>query len=116
MNASSQKPSYSLKNVKQLIRANNVLINQNAMVDAWNNFGWRPEDIKRCLLKLNDKYHSHNRERNHFHKTAPHHQFSDTTVDYYKAKNIMEKANVYTHFYIDPDSGMLIISSFKELS
>jgi len=45
----------------------------------------------------------------------PHRRFSDTMLDYYKAKNIMEKASVYAHFYIHPDSGKLIISSFKEL-
>ena len=62
------------------------------------------------------------REKNHFHKTEPyvsrtkpHDLISGVMVDYYKAKNIMEDASVYTHIYIDPKSGMLIINSFKEL-
>ncbi len=89
MNIPPQKPSYPLKDVKQLIRANHVFIQPNAIVDAWDDFGWRSDDIKKCLLKLNDKYYSHNREKNHFHKTKPHRQFPDTMLDYYKAKNIM---------------------------
>lgn len=115
MNVPSPKPSYPLKNVKQLIRLNHVFINPDALDDARDDFGWRSMDIKKCLLKLNDKYHSHNREKNHFHKTEPYRQFPDTMIDYYKAKNIMGNNSVYTHLYIDPDSGMLIINSFQEL-
>lgn len=110
-----QKPSYPLKDVKQLIHENHVFINQNAIADAWDDFGWQSDDIKKCLLKLNDKYYSHNREKNHFHKTDPHNQSPNTMIDYYKAKNIMENNSVYTHFYINAHSGMLIINSFKEL-
>ena len=109
------KPSHPLKDIKKLIRENNVLINQNALSDAWDVFGWRPDKIKKCLLKLNDKYHSLNREKNHFHKSEPHRRFPNTMIDSYKAKKIMEDASVYTHIYIDPKSEMLIISSFKEL-
>lgn len=108
------KPSYPLKIVKELIRNNNFFINTNAQENAWNDFGWRADDIKKCLLKLNSKYYSRNREKNHFHKTEVHSRISGVMMDYYKAKNIMENFSVYTHFYINP-SGILIISSFKEL-
>ena len=109
------KPSNSLKDVKELIRNKHVVFNPNALSDAWDDFGWRPEKIRKCLLKLNDKYHKLNRKQNHFHKTEQHDQISAAMVDYYKAVNIMEGASIYTHFYIQPKSGMLIVSSFKEL-
>ena len=109
------KPSYPLKNVKTLIKENKIYVNPDVTKDAYDDFGWRIKEIKRCLLKLNDRYHLDNRRENHFHKTEPHHKFPNTMVDSYKAVNIMEGSSVYTHFYIHPNFGNLIISSFKEL-
>jgi len=109
------KPSYALKDVKALIRANDVLIRSNAIRYALNDFGWNASDIKNCLLKLNDRYYGDNRKKNHFHKTVAHTKFPNTMMDYYKAQNIMRGINVYTHFYIHPEDGNLIISSFKEI-
>lgn len=109
-------PLHPLKDVKKLLREpNSVSINPNAVSDAWDDFGWRPEEIKKCLLKLNDKDHSLNKEENHFYKTARHHKIRNAMVDVYKAKNIMEGADVYTHIYIHPTSGMLIVNSFHKL-
>lgn len=114
MNTSSG-PSYPLKEIKTLIRKNKIYIQPNALQDAYDDFGWRASEIKKCLLKLNDKYHLDNRNKNHFHKTEPHDNFPNTMMDYYKAVDIMEGFNVYTHFYIHPNFGNLIVSSFKEL-
>ena len=108
------KPSYPLNDVKKLIRDNNVFINDNAQEDAWNDFNWRLSEIKKCLLKLNDKYHKLDREKNHFVKTEPHKKKPTLMVDAYRAKNIMKNVNIYVHFYIHP-GGNLIINSFKEL-
>jgi hypothetical protein len=36
-------------------------------------------------------------------------------MGYYKAQNIEAGINVYTHFYIHPDHGVLVINSFKEI-
>ena len=109
------KPHYPLSTVKGLIRQGEILIRQNAIESALNDFGWTTVEIKKCLLKLNDKYHPDDREKNRFYKTEDHRNFPHTKMDYYKCQNIMEGMNVYTHFYIHPDSGKLIISSFKEL-
>ncbi len=111
----SRKPSYSLKDVKALIRENKVYVNPDVAKDAFDDFGWKANEIKNCILKLNDRYHLDNRKKNHFHKTEPHNKLPNTMVDSYKAVNIMEGSNVYTHFYIHPNFGNLIISSFKEL-
>jgi len=109
------KPSYALKDVKALIRSNDVLIRSNAIRYALNDFGWDASDIINCLLKLNDRPYSTNKKKNHFHKTVAHTKFPNTMMDYYKAQNIMSGINVYTHFYIHPGNRKLIISSFKEI-
>ena len=112
----SPKPHYPLSDVKKLIReGRKIKIKPNATSRAWDDFGWKSDDIKKCLLKLNDKYHPDDKKNNHFHKTEDHRNFSNTMMDYYKCQDIMEGMNVYIHFYIHPDSGKLIISSFHEL-
>jgi hypothetical protein len=111
----NRKPYYPLKDIKNLVREGAVRINIDVQSDAWDDFGFKPSDIKKCILKLNDREHSKNREKNHFWKTEPYKRFPETMMDYYKANNIMTGINVYTHFYIHPNSGELIISSFKEL-
>lgn len=90
-------------------------INPDVQAIAWNDFGWKPLDIKKCLLKLNDRYHGKDNAKNHFHKSEPNYRFPGTIMDYYKAINIMQGFDVYTHFYIHPEDGKLVISSFKEL-
>lgn len=115
MMSTPKKPSYPLKEVKRLIRENKIRVNPNAAQTAYDDFGWRTVEIKSCLLKLNDKYQLDNRIKNHFYKTEPHYFISNTMMDYYRAVSIMEDFNVYTHFYVHPNFGNLIISSFREL-
>ena len=113
--AKKPKPSYPLKDVKDLIKANKFHCNNNATMDAYDDFGWKTNEIKKCLLKLNDRYHLDNLKENHFYKSEPHNRNTNIMVDIYRAINIMDGFNVYTHFYIHPNFGNLIISSFKEL-
>jgi hypothetical protein len=82
---------------------------------AWNDFGWEIEDIVTCLLKLNDKYHDDNPQKNHFYKADRNLRVSKKAMDFYKAKQIMEERDVYTHLYLNEETGKVIISSFKEL-
>ena len=109
------KPHYPLSDVKKLIRAGKFFPEPVVTKDAWDDFGWKSDDIKKCLLKLNDKYHPDDRKNNHFYKTEPHRGFSNTMMDYYKCQDIMEGMSVYTHFYIHPNFGNVIVMSFKEL-
>jgi hypothetical protein len=101
--------------VKALIRADDLLITRNAIRYALNDFGWGASNIKKCLLKLNDRYYNDDPQKNHFYKTEAHKQIPNIMMDYYKAQNIMAGINVYTHFYIHPEDGRLIINSFKEI-
>ena len=113
-----RKPSYPLREVKALIRSNNVIFGRNAIRYALNDFGWNVSNIKNCLLKLNDKYYDDNPRKNHFYKTVAlyktvaHNKFPNTMMDYYKAQNIITGINLYTHFYIRPGDGKLIVDSF----
>ena len=109
------KPHYPLSRVKKLIKEGKIFIRPNATKDAWDDFGWKIADINKCLLKLNDKYHSDDKEKNHFYKSEPHRNISNTMMDYYKCRDILEGMNVYMHFYIHPNFGNVIVSSFKEL-
>lgn len=109
------KPSNPLKDIKTLVSANLCRFNDNALEDAHNDFMWGPEKMKQCLLKLNDRLHSNNPEKNHFYKTEPYRNFPNTKMDYYKIRNGLDGNRIYIHLYINPQSGELIISSFKEL-
>lgn len=108
-------PAYPLRDVKALLRANHYQVNDPALQSAYGCFLWGPDEIVKCLLRLNNKPHNLNREKNHFHKTVPHTSIPNTEMDYYKIKNASEGNKVYTHFYIRNFDGKLIISSFKEL-
>ena len=111
------RPTYPISTVKRLLRDNNIRINPDVLQDAYDDFGWGHDEITKCLLKLNDKYYLDEPSKNHFHKTKQHAKFTSTNtmMDYYKIENGLEGNQVYTHFYIHPNSGKLVISSFKEL-
>ncbi len=109
------EPFYPLKDVKALLKANHYQLNDPPLQDAHNHFMWGPKDIKKCLLRLNDKLHKNDPEKNHYHKTEQHREFPATKMDYYKIRNAPEGNMVYTHFYIRGFDGKLIISSFKRL-
>lgn len=112
---SSSKPFYDLKIVKEKINNGEVLIRSNALESARWDFGWGPEEIKRCFLRLNPRDYKKNREKNHFFKTEAHWTKPHTMMDYYKAKKILDGENVYIHFYIRNGDCTLVVSSFKEL-
>lgn len=108
-------PHYPLQRVKQLLKEGRFLIRDNAIQSALDDFGWDADGIVRCLRMLNDRPYRADRNRNHFYKTEQHTRIPNTKMDYYRAKGIMDGINLYTHFYIHPETGYLIISSFKEL-
>lgn len=109
------KPHYPLKDIKSLIKANHYRFNPNALESGHWDFGWGPTEMTKVILRLNDRWYKSNPEKNHFYKTKPHKTIPNTKMDYYKVKNGYEGHSIYTHLYIRIESGMLIISSFKEL-
>ncbi len=109
------KPSNPLSTIKAKIKNNEIQINSNAVQKALDDFNWDSNDVKKCLLKLNDRVHSDDPNKNHFYKAEKHSKKPNTMMDYYKAKKIMKGEDVYTHFYIHPDSKKVVISSFKKL-
>lgn len=117
-----KKPANPLNTVKKRVKENDMLFDysdpyKNPLNTAFYHFGWHEDDIKKALLRLNDRYHSDDPPNNHFHKHAPHRDYpkEDTHVDYYKAYNLMLKCDVYTHFHIRENRTQLVIDSFHQL-
>ena len=108
-------PEYSLKRVKEKIRAQDWRATPNAENRCWDDFGWGREDMGRCILKLNDKHHLADQRRNHFYKSEPFEREPHLLLDFYKAHNIMDGESVYIHLYIREEDDKLIINSFHQL-
>lgn len=109
-------PAFPLREVKRLAREKRIRFEGVSAQTALNDFGWGPEEIIACLQKLNCRFFILDPERNHFHKSEPHRDRLKTdqlSMDYYKAKQIMDGYSIYTHFYIE--NSELRISSFKRL-
>lgn len=94
---------YRLSEVIQKIDSSgDLLIRENAEIDAFHDFGWEIEDIKKAYRLL---------KRSHFIKTEHSIKRPGFVLDCYKGLIMGE--NIYTHFYID-DNGKLVINSFKQ--
>lgn len=108
-------PFYDLKIVKAKIRSGEFELKPNAIQGAIDAFNWSPDEIKKCLLKLNARNHRSDPNNNHFFKTERHRYLPHTMIDYYKARNIMDGENIYTHLYIRIEDSKVIVNSFHEL-
>lgn len=97
------KSFYPLEEVKQKIADGKVVINENALGRAYQDFGWESKDILDAyrMLKETDYCKSDRSKMNPF-----------IEIDYYKA--YIKGENIYTHFYISGDSDFLIINSFHK--
>ena len=101
---SKRQPSYPLRKVKQLVAQKKYLINENARDGARESFGWSTKDIVDAICKL---------RTTHYHKTAPSKaKRNPVPLDFYKAYGLKGE-DVYTHFYVDPHRGWLVVNSFK---
>ena len=98
------KSHYPLREVREKLSTNKVLIRRNALSYARKDFGWETADILDALKKLRP---------NHYYKTDPSENKPGIMLDFYRATNLKGE-NIYTHFYIDDQTGLLIINSFKE--
>ena len=101
---STRKPSYRLTDVKKLISEGKVLIRNNALYFARRHFGWEYDEILDAMKKLT---------RKHYHKTEPSQVRPSVMLDFYKAPGLKGE-NVFTHFYVDPSTGNVIINSLKK--
>jgi len=97
------KSYYQLSEVIKKINNGQVLIKPNATIDAYQQFGWGISDIKDAYRRLQPKQ---------FHKTDVSKYIPRVAIDFYKATINGEK--IYTHFYINDKSGLLVINSFHE--
>jgi hypothetical protein len=99
------QPFYDLVEVKQKIQAGKVLLRSNALDGARDAFGWDASDILSALSELQLK-HFHGKDNLKFKPLI--------VVDSYRAYGLKGE-NVYTHFYINDITGLLVINSFKEI-
>lgn len=99
------KPSYSRADIAEKIESGNVFITGRALGDAYNDFHWEEEDILEAIsrLKPNDCY-----------KTEECENCPGAMMDFYRVDDLMDEKDVYTHFFIDPNTERLVINSFKE--
>ena len=94
---------YSLSVVKQLVKQGDVDIRGNALESAYQDFGWKTDDILDAIRKLKPA---------HYYKSEPSRMRKSLFIDYYKAPELKGEA-VYIHFYIV--DGRLIVNSFKRI-
>lgn len=97
------KPYYSKKQIRNLISAGKVHIDEELRTSISKTFGWTIDDTCDAImaLPLNCCYGSESR-----------YDDPEVWVDYYRAPNLKGE-NIYTHFYVE--DGILVIDSFKEL-
>jgi len=98
-------PYYSLGVVKGLVKNGDVRIRDKVMRSAEKAFGWDESDMRDALMKLQIK---------HFYKTGPSDFEPHFPIDFYKAHGLKGE-NVYIHFYIDDETNLLMVDSFKEI-
>ena len=113
-NISKEKPFYPLNDVKEKIRKGEFQIHRIAILSAYTDFGFTPQDIIDCVLKLNDRYYPRNENKNHFYKKDQNIKVQSCMMDVYKAKKIKDGNDVYIHLYVNNQS-FVIINSFKQL-
>ena len=94
---------HPLIEIRRLKHRRKYLINSNALESARQDFGWIKQDIIDALNKLQHK---------HYHKTNASRVKPGVMIDFYRARGLKGE-DIYTHFYVDPDSGKLVINSFK---
>jgi len=103
--ASKPQSAYPLSEIKQLIGQGKVWLKPNVLKDAQSDFGWGKSDIVDALSKL---------KPGHFYKSDTSLMKPGVQLDFYKARGLKGE-DVYTHFYIDDEAGILIVNSFKRL-
>lgn len=98
-------PLYPLDEIKNLVVEDRIVIRSNALRTALDDFEFEMDDIKKAISLLQLK---------HFYKSENSKIIDRLILDVYKARNLLGE-NIYTHLYIDDNSGQLIINSFKRL-
>lgn len=113
----TKKPFNPLITVKARVRADDVRFEGNALMDAYFHFGWGEVEIKKCLLRLNDRFYFSNPDKNHYYNSKQHRRYpvEQTQYDYYRAKNLMDGESVYLHLFIREGTTTVIVDSFKPL-
>lgn len=95
---------FPLDEVKNKLRNGEYYITDKAQENAKKWFEWDEQDIIDCFFKL---------EKKHFVKKIDYRSRPPLKTDYYRADNIHNGENIFTHFCID-DDGILEITNIKD--
>ena len=98
-------PNLPIKKLRWFVAQDRVDIRSDARQDASRDFHWRRADILRALRRLrsDDCYN-----------TRRHDFIPEAWVDYYRARDVYGE-DIYTHFYVHPESVRLVVNSFHKL-
>ncbi len=110
-----KKPYYPLALVKEKIKAREYEITPKAQFSARRDFEWELDKVRKCLLKLNDRDNSSDKNKNHFYKTDTRNSPPKVPMDFYRARYIMDGESVHIHLYINQEDEKLYVDSFHEL-
>ena len=94
---------YSLTEVVKRINNGQVILKPDVSRDAFQLFGWTFRDIQDAYRKLQPR---------HFHKTEESKLLPGVYLDFYKATINGER--IYTHFYFDRRSKLVINSLHRQ--
>lgn len=103
--ASKSQSIYALSEIRKLIDQRRFCVNPNALNDAQRDFGWETSDIVDALKRL---------KPGHFYKSDSSAKKPGVVLDFYKARGLKGE-DIYTHFYVDDEAGVLVVNSFKRL-
>ena len=96
-------PFYDLIYVKSLVRRGEYRINEDVSDKAYESLGWDDGDIRLAILDLKPEG---------FQASRPSMYIPGARVDSYTGIGRNDE-NYYTHFYIHPEIGLVIINSCK---
>lgn len=108
-------PYYPLALVKKKIEDREYEITPRAQFGARRDFGWQLDKVRKCLLKLNDRDNSSDKNKNHFYKTDTRESPPRVPMDFYRARYILDGESVHIHLYVKQEDGKLVVDSFHEL-
>ncbi len=95
-------PTRGLQRVKRLVRKGRFVIRDNALFQAYSDFGWSNDEITKAILRL---------RRRDCYKSDPSSAVPGATLDFYRVRGLVGQ-NVFLHLYVN-EEGDVVLNSCK---